>query len=244
MLGLTLKSGRKANATYIKDSAAGGSVTDGPNKQRQGAKSAADTATRHARFSQKERQIIDGALRAFLSRGYSASMDAIAQEAGVSKQTVYSHFKDKETLFSALIDQLLDEFTTAGLSPDLMTQEPETFFRNVANIALSRLDDWEYISLLRVLIAESARFPELADVYVTRLVTPAIHKLTEFISNHKTIKFKDPEATARIVHGSLVYFIIMQEILNGKNTLPMSRERIADAIVEMIMRETASVEKK
>jgi len=206
-----------------------------PNNAPSGPGTAPPERPRKARSSQKEQQIIDGALRAFLARGYSASMDVIAQEAGVSKQTVYSHFKDKETLFSALIDRLLDEFMSAGLSPELMSADPGTFFRSVANIALSRLDDWEYISLLRVLIAESARVPELADVYVNRLVRPATQRLADYISSNEKIKFKDPEAVARIFHGALVHFIIMQEILNGKHTLPMSRERIADSLVDLIL---------
>lgn len=52
----------------------------------------------------KRQAILDAAKRLFVSMGYaSTSMDAVATEAGVSKLTVYSHFNDKETLFSAEI---------------------------------------------------------------------------------------------------------------------------------------------
>src|ERR1700716_3247105 len=53
----------------------------------------------------KRRQIIDGACRVFLERGFdAASMGEIAREAGVSKGTLYVYFKSKEELFEAIVE--------------------------------------------------------------------------------------------------------------------------------------------
>lgn len=53
----------------------------------------------------KRAAILDAAKCLFLSGGFSGtSMDAVAKAAGVSKLTVYSHFSDKETLFSAAVE--------------------------------------------------------------------------------------------------------------------------------------------
>lgn len=55
----------------------------------------------------KQEQILQGAIRVFLKEGYArSSMDRVSAEAGVSKQTIYSHFQDKEGLFKALIERL------------------------------------------------------------------------------------------------------------------------------------------
>ncbi len=52
----------------------------------------------------KRQAILEAAKILFLSNGYAnTSMDAVALEAGVSKLTVYSHFTDKETLFTAAV---------------------------------------------------------------------------------------------------------------------------------------------
>jgi TetR/AcrR family transcriptional regulator, mexJK operon transcriptional repressor len=52
----------------------------------------------------KRASILDAAKRLFIEQGYQGvSMDQIAAAAGVSKLTVYSHFGDKETLFSEAI---------------------------------------------------------------------------------------------------------------------------------------------
>jgi len=54
-------------------------------------------------YPAKRRAIMDAAAQAFLREGYTrASVDAIAAAAGVSKQTVYNHFGDKERLLVAV----------------------------------------------------------------------------------------------------------------------------------------------
>jgi TetR/AcrR family transcriptional regulator, mexJK operon transcriptional repressor len=53
---------------------------------------------------EKRAAILEAAKNLFPQRGFEGvSMDAIAAEAGVSKLTVYSHFKDKEALFSEAV---------------------------------------------------------------------------------------------------------------------------------------------
>ncbi len=58
----------------------------------------------------KRQAIVAAAARVFLDSGYgAASMDAIADEAGVSKQTVYSHFGAKDALFQAIIEDKCEQ---------------------------------------------------------------------------------------------------------------------------------------
>ena len=53
---------------------------------------------------EKRAAILEAAMALFPERGYEGvSMDAIAQQAGVSKLTVYNHFADKEALFAAAV---------------------------------------------------------------------------------------------------------------------------------------------
>jgi AcrR family transcriptional regulator len=49
-----------------------------------------------AAASDKTEQILQGAMREFLTHGYAGtSMDKVAKTGGVSKATVYSYFADK-----------------------------------------------------------------------------------------------------------------------------------------------------
>ena len=54
--------------------------------------------------TRKRKAIVEAATTTFLENGYlGTSMDEIAALAGVSKQTVYKHFADKEGLFSEVV---------------------------------------------------------------------------------------------------------------------------------------------
>jgi len=64
----------------------------------------------------KRAAILAAAKDLFLARGYEGTaMDAVAQVAGVSKLTVYSHFKDKETLFVEAVKASCEELLPADL---------------------------------------------------------------------------------------------------------------------------------
>src|SRR5688500_10988714 len=59
--------------------------------------------------------ILEAASRVFAREGFSgASIDMIAAEAGVSRQTVYILIGDKESLFAAVVEE-----TTARANADL-----------------------------------------------------------------------------------------------------------------------------
>lgn len=57
------------------------------------------------------RQILESASRLLHARGYRATtMDAVVQECGVSKGAVYHHFRTKEDLFEAALDDIFSTF--------------------------------------------------------------------------------------------------------------------------------------
>ena len=70
----------------------------------------------------KAEAVLAAAERAFLAAGFGAvTMDAIAREAGVSKATVYAHYRSKEALFGAVIARLSERrfhaFSVEALDP-------------------------------------------------------------------------------------------------------------------------------
>lgn len=181
----------------------------------------------------KSRQILQGAMQEFLIHGYAGtSMDKVAKRGGVSKATVYSYFADKEGLFAALVQRLACEqvyFTVAD-------EEPDVALRLVADTILDKAKKTpEFLNFVRLVIAESGRFPQLAQAFVKNLIKPGIERLADYLASREELKLPDPEVTARIFIGSLVYFQLTQEMMHGKEILPMERDRFVDDLLHLVL---------
>ena len=159
-------------------------------------------------------------------------MNRVAEEAGVIKQTIYSHFNDKEGLFKAIIESLtLKHFHEQFGENVPFDVPPEVALRQVAEIFADRQKDSSYIALMRTVVGESSRFPELARLYTNTVIRSGSAKLTQYFKAHPELNLKDPEATARIYCGSIVNNIMTQEILYGKVILPFQLHCIVDALI-------------
>jgi AcrR family transcriptional regulator len=191
-------------------------------------------------FSKSKREkIVKAALETFLQYGYKGtSMNRVADRAGVIKQTIYSHFNDKEGLFKAIIESLTLEHFKAQFGEKITSQEPpKVVLRRVAEMFANRQRDKSYIALMRTIVGESSRFPELARLYVNTVIKPGIKILSEYFDARPELKIADSEAIARIYCGTLVSCIMTQEVLHGKEVLPFEIGRLADSLIRLILRE-------
>ena len=187
--------------------------------------------------SYKPEQILEGAMQVFLRHGYAAtSMDRVAAEAGVSKHTIYNHFQGKEGLFIALFERLILRHFHVEFGCDLpLAESPENVLHRLAEILLARMDDPNYIAFIRLLIAESGRFPELAQLYIREVVCKGNEILGRYLQAHPELKLPDPEITARIFFGSLVAHILSQEVLHGKDLMSISKQRLVKDLIGLIL---------
>ncbi len=189
-------------------------------------------------LSDKAQQILNGAMQEFLAHGYAGtSMDQVAATAGVSKATVYSHFGDKEGLFGALVQRLAQEKYPQIFNPPHLGAEPNlrATLKDMAGNMLDNLrKDLEYQAFIRLIIAESGRFPQLAQTFVRHLAKPGIQAMTRCLSSFEDLNLPDPEATARIWIGALVHYMIVQDMLQGAEMVPMESDRIVEAMLHLL----------
>ena len=189
-------------------------------------------------YSKAKRELIlNAAIKLFLAEGYAAtSMNRVAVVSGVTKQTIYSHFQDKDGLFVAIIESVTIKHMEDRFGGQPITGDPESVLRSFAGVLIGRQKDEQYLNLIRTVIAESARFPKLAQLFVRTVIKRGIEMLSAFFDSHKELGIKDSQATARIFCGSLIGCIISQEILHGKEIIPFEVDRIVDALVDQILR--------
>ncbi len=183
--------------------------------------------------------ILAGAMQVFLEHGFAATtMDQVSAAAGVSKTTVYSHFQDKEGLFNALIQELVQKKYCSILNfqqAQSVSDEVSVSLRQLASHVLNNNNtNQQWVAFIRLIIGESGRFPELARAFVSNLEKVSLQDLSQFLASHTELNLSDPEATARIFIGTLVHFLIIQELLHGKDILPMESERLIDNLIDLI----------
>ncbi len=116
--------------------------------------------------SPKRLQVLDAAEKLFLAYGYGAvSMDAVARSAGVSKATLYAHFTSKDQLFAMIVS----ERGVVAQIEDLLPPGPVTDLRAaleaIGQRVLSFMMSPRTLSIFRITIAESVRFPELGAAF-------------------------------------------------------------------------------
>ncbi|MEL6939534.1 MAG: TetR/AcrR family transcriptional regulator [Cyanobacteria bacterium J06598_1] len=188
------------------------------------------------RFAQKAEQILTGATQVFLQRGYErASMDKVAKASGVSKQTLYSHFADKEALFVALVDKMSRRQIQSAFGSAPLKGDPKDVLSMLARTTLTQLAaDEDYHDFVRLMIGESKRFPGLVEKFLLNVTRPSLVKLSEFLADAPELGIKDPEATAHILLGAVVFFMLTQEVMPGKAVMPMEADRLADALMALL----------
>jgi len=112
---------------------------------------------------QLREHILDTATREFLLHGYGAtSIESVAREARISKRTFYHRFDDKPALFAAVVHRIIDRLRPAAGMPRLSGATLEEILEVVAGLILRAALAPEAVALGRLIVAESARFPELA----------------------------------------------------------------------------------
>lgn len=185
----------------------------------------------------KVEQILQGAMQEFLVHGYAGtSMDRVAASGGVSKATVYSYFQDKQGLFKTLVERLAKERFKSVFGSQKLEGEPKEVLHELTVKALNEmLQDDEYMAFMRVLIGESGRFPEIAQFSVASLIKPTVDTLHEYLASHRELNISDPEATARILVGSLVHFVMTQKMMHGSDILPMESHRLTDTLIDLLL---------
>lgn len=191
----------------------------------------------HQRQTEKKsKQILKGALSEFLTYGYrGTTMDKIALAAGVSKQTMYSHFGDKENLFKALIKQVTTQkFQLVWAKP--LQGKPEIVLKELAQRIITEINDPEYLDFVHVIVTEAKNYPEIGQLFLENVAKPAMTILIKYLDESPDLQhLKDTEAIAHIFVNTLIHHVLTQETLQGKEVIPLPQERLIDTLIKIII---------
>ena len=181
----------------------------------------------------------------FLEQGYQAtSIDAILAKAGISsKETLYRHYANKEALFVDVLSHLtleqpgFSEKLAALPTPHDLPSLQQALTMLTREI-LSMMSQPGYLPLVRMIIAEAPRFPQLGTLFfstVTQRGLAIITALLRAAREQQIIADVDFEVVARALLGGLVSYVLTDLLFAGEQARLPSLDR-ADALVEVIMR--------
>ena len=132
----------------------------------------------------KAKAIRDAASQLFMTDGIErTSMDAIAQAAGVSKQTVYSHFKNKDELFRECVRAKIRDYGLQAAVFDAAASIDDKL-THVGRRFLTLVGDPEVICMFRLMIAEATAFPRVSQAFHETGPLATIEFMTDIFAAH------------------------------------------------------------
>ena len=161
--------------------------------------------------------ILAAAAGPFLENGYDrTSLAEIARQAGVSKATLFKQFPTKAELFEATV-------LAAGSMPgtEQVTPDPADFLGGLMNLGkayVQLLDRREMTDLMRIVIAESPRFPELRERTFDFGTLPVLAALGDFLVAARvagTADIDDPDVISAQFLGMIATMVFWPKLVHG-----------------------------
>src|SRR3954470_14745796 len=150
---------------------------------RPAATSASKTLSNRASRSAARREaIVVAGLEEFVARGFAATrLDDVAKRAGVAKGTIYLHFTDKEALFEELIRTAIVPLVTRLGAPPAIGGSVRDIIENLARAFIQEVATTKRGDIVRLIVAEGPRFPDVADFYYREVVSRGLSGMRALI---------------------------------------------------------------
>jgi AcrR family transcriptional regulator len=147
--------------------------------------------------------LMDAATQVFLRDGFgAASIDKVAQEAGVSTRTIYERFKNKADLLVSVISRLVDrDMATVFAYSELDRMEVRQALTAIGRTITGRACDPQAAALFRIVATEAQRFPALADKMRASTKDRVISAVAKYFRGQVArgrLALSDPERSAAL----------------------------------------------
>ena len=158
------------------------------------------TGKGRTKSDEKRQQILETASDLFLTKGFhETSMDDIADIAGVSKQTVYSHFNRKEDLFVTVIQR---RCASHNLSPSLFTsQRPcRDVLMEMSQHFVELVMNEGAVKLLRTCVGGAEIHPDVAQMFYRAAPQEVTAMLADYLARQTALgvlQVDNPQNAAR-----------------------------------------------
>lgn len=124
----------------------------------------------------RKQALLSAGLAVFSAEGFAAAkLDDVAAKAGVAKGTIYLYFRDKEDLFEQIVRgavaPVLAQLQSAAALPDMPAH---VLLGKIAELFRTEILETDRKLIIRLVLTEGARFPELAEFYHREVITKGL----------------------------------------------------------------------
>lgn len=189
----------------------------------------------------RRRDILEAALDVFSRQGYhGTTMTEVASVAGVARATLYAQFPTKESLLS----ELLQENPVFGVTPHLTEQvkqereaDPIQELELITLQFLRLFQDNRRVALFRLVLVEGIRYAPLQRAY-HQMISGSV-KIFSRLLNSVEPKLDDSQFAAQMFIGSLLGFVLTQQVVPGTVLPVYTPEEIARRATTLLLNEVA-----
>lgn len=177
-------------------------------------------------------EIAQAALEEFSLHGFAeARLDQVAKRAGISKGTIYLYYASKEALFIAVIrtylSPVLEQIEIAvqqaeGSVEDKLHRMLTAFYQQVAGNPERR-------HIIRLIICEGPKFPELLTMYYDEIVSRGIRFIRALLANSQQQSRLSAQPVSdfpQLIIGPIILAALWKILFDTRETLDL------DALVE------------
>jgi len=190
-----------------------------------------------ARRNGSREAIVEAAERLFLEHGFgSVSMDELAEAAGVARRTLYNQFASKEEIFREMLLRVSGQLEHA-FPPGIETQgDVADVLRMIARMILELHKRPEYLGFLRMVVADTRRFPCIAEEFAA-VMDPQTERLVRYLAHLTALGILDCRNPVLAAHQfmGMLNELSLWPWMTGREAVSVPEEEIIEETIRMFL---------
>jgi len=195
----------------------------------------------------RRRHILEAAQRVFFREGYrGTTMERVAEEAGVSKQTLYNYFADKESLLIALSRYWQERGGLLSLRQAIANLSAATSAETTLREALARTfatmrdkaSERDPAAIVRMMMEVAQEHPTLFTRLREALAPERLGGVTDSLEAAIAagrLRPIDTKVVAAALSDLVIAYSLLQPLLLGEENADLTPERMAAGLTDLLL---------
>ncbi len=177
----------------------------------------------------KRKELIKYATDMFMEMGYEkASMNNLAKRSGSSKSTIYKHFRSRQALFIAVLDEKLRDHLAPIEKLDLTTLSIEEGLKLIGRTSIKVITSKDHINLCRIIYAEAERIPQVGKTYYEHGPKRGMAGVAKYLSTmveKSRIRCTDPSLASQYFWGMILHKPMLERYCGIKGPMTAREQK-------------------